>query len=136
MSMKWFTQAFARRWFYIGALILAVLYGFGGLFHIGNILGFGELKWAESPLAWKLGDIWWGTLDIVAVIGIIYKSPVGLIALGLAALSQVVVYGFFPQLFALTDAHLSALRGMVYFNAGVLLVLGTALYVAATTNDR
>ena len=110
--------------------LIAVLYGFGGLVHVGNIVGFGELKWSEAPLAWKLGDVVWGLLDIVAVVGIVMKAPLGILAVVVAALSQIVVYGFFPDVFALSDGHRSTLRGMVYFNAVVLVALGVLVYFA------
>ena len=128
--MEWIAEAFERKWFFIGALVLAVIYGFGALVHVGNIMGFGEVKWSQAPISWKFGDVWWGMLDIVAVVGIVVKSPVGLGALGVAALSQVVAYGFFPQLFAVTDTHYSTLRGLAYFNGIVLVGLCVALYVA------
>jgi len=91
--MEWIADAFQRKWFYVGALIIGVIYGFGGVVHIGNILGFGEMKWTESPLTWRVGDIWWGELDLIAVVGIVLKSRLGLIAVVLAAGSQVLVYG-------------------------------------------
>ena len=35
-------DAFTKKWFYAGAVVIAVMYGYGGLVHIGNILGYGE----------------------------------------------------------------------------------------------
>ena len=128
--MEWIAEAFQRKWFYTGALVAGVLYGYGGLVHIGNILGLGEMKWGESPWTWRIGDIWWGTLDFVAVVGIAVKSPLGLVAIVLAAGSQVVAYGLVPESFAMTEAHRSALRRLVYFNAVVLVVLAIGLYTA------
>ena len=133
--MKWMSRAFQRRWFHVGALVIAVLYGFGGIVHIGNILGFGEIKWTEAPLTWRVGDIWWGALDVAAVVGIVFKSPLGLIAIILAAGTQVAVYGFVPDAFAPTAAHHSTLRGLVYFNSAILLMLVVALYVANRSNS-
>ena len=130
--MDWLTTAFERTWFYVATIIIGVIYGFGGLVHIGNILGFGEMAWAEAPLSWKLGDIFWGILDIIAVVGIILKAPVGVIALALAALSQIVVYGIWPERFALTDEHFSVLRGMVYFHVLVLIILGFLAWFASS----
>ena len=126
--MEWIAEAFERRWFYVGALALGALYGFGGAVHVGNILGFGEMKWTESPVAWRFGDIWWGVLDIAAFVGIILKSPVGLVAIVLAAGSQVIAYGLLPDSFATTDAHGSTLRGLIYLNVVVLVAIGIALY--------
>ena len=68
--MQWIAEAFQRNWFYVGALIIGVIYGIGGVVHIGNILEFGEVKWIEAPVSWKVGDILWGVLDIVAIAGI------------------------------------------------------------------
>lgn len=129
--MQLITEAFHRNWFYVGALIVGGIYGLGGLVHIGNILGFGEVKWTEAPVSWRVGDIWWGALDIVAIVGIAFKSPLGVLALALAAGSQVVVYSLVPDTFALTEAHRSTLRGLVYFNALVLVMAALAIYIAA-----
>ena len=132
--MDWLVSAFEKTWFYAATIVIGVLYGFGGLVHIGNILGFGELNWSESPLSWKIGDIVWGILDIVALVGVLLKAPVGVIAIALAALSQILVYGFWPERFALTDEHFSTLRGMVYFNAIVLIILGFLVWFASSRN--
>ena len=128
--MSWIVAAFERDWFYICALVIGALYAFGGLVHIGNIFGFGEKKWLESPVAWRVGDLFWGSLDVAAIVGIALRSPIGIAALVLAALSQIVVYGCFPSAFALTDEHRKALKGMVGFHVVVLVVLGALLAFA------
>ena len=130
--MDWIVPAFDKLWFYVAMIIIGAMYGLGGLVHVGNILGFGELSWAEAPLSWKVGDIAWGILDIVAVVGILLKAPIGILAVALAALSQIVVYGFWPESFALNEEHYSTLRGMVYFNAAVLIILGLLVWVATS----
>ena len=113
-------------------VVIGAIYGFGGIVHIGNILGFGELTWSEAPLSWKVGDIAWGILDIVAVVGILIKAPIGIFAVALAALSQIIVYGIWPESFALNEEHYSTLRGMVYFNAVVLVTLGFLVWFATS----
>ena len=133
--MKRLAEAFAQKWFYHGALVLAACYGFGGIVHVSNLLGFGELKWDDAPLAWKVGDIAWGILDLVTVGGILFKSPIGLIAMTLAAFSQVLMYGCFPQVFALTEDHDKTLQGLVYFNGIVLLVVSSAVCVVRGTEN-
>ena len=65
--MQLFAEAFHRNWFYVGALVVGTTYGLGGVVHVSSMLGFGEVRWSEAPLAWKVGDIWWGALDIAAV---------------------------------------------------------------------
>ena len=128
--MDLFAAAFGRTWFYVATVIIGVMYGFGGLVHIGNIFGFGELPWSQSPVSWRVGDVFWGILDVVAVVGILTKAPIGIVAVALAALTQIVVYGFWPEGFALNDDHYSTLRGMVYFNSAVLVILGFLVFFA------
>ena len=125
--MDLIAQAFQVRWFFGISLVFALLYGLGGTVHIANILGFGELPWSESLLSWRIGDVWWGSLDVLALVGVALKRPVGLAALALAAITQVVIYAFWPESFALSDEHYSTLRSLVYFNAVVLLVLAVSL---------
>ena len=127
--MSWIAEAFQRNWFYVGALVIGVIYGLGGVEHLGNILGFGEMEWSEAPLSRKLGDLGWGALDVLAVVGIALKWPAGLVALIAAAATQVIVYALLPDAFALTDAHRATLRGLVWFNAVVLIVVVAALVV-------
>lgn len=133
--MRWIADAFRRTWFYVGALCVGVLYGLGGLVHIGHILGFGEMEWMESPVSWRVGDVWWGALDIVALVGIVMRSPVGIVALALAAGSQVAVYSLIPDSFALTDAHRAVLESLVYFNLVVIVALAIALFFAGRNDD-
>ena len=127
--------AFEKRWFYAAALVIGLIYGLGGIVHVGNLLGFGEKPWSEAPWSWRLGDIFWGGLDIVAVAGIVLRAPIGVVAVALAASTQVVVYGFAPQLFALNAEHASTLRGLVYFNGAVLLVLAVLVYFGGVRNS-
>ena len=128
--LDWLNPAFDKTWFYAAMIVIALMYGFGGLVHIGNMLGFGELEWSESPLSWQVGDVVWGLLDIIVVVGILLKAPVGILALVVAALSQIIVYGIWPDAFALTDEHMQTLRGMVYFHVVVLAVLGVLVWLA------
>ena len=129
-------QACEVRWFYLLGLALAGLYGLGGTVHIANILGYGELPWLESPLSWRVGDIFWGLLDVVALVGMVFRWPIAVPALALAAASQVFVYGLFPDLFALTDDHRVVLRSMVAFNGVALVLLGAGLFWVYRTSLR
>ena len=128
--MDWISVAFEKTWFFVGTLVIAAIYGLGGLVHIGNMLGLGEMKWTQAPLSWKVGDIVWGTLDVIAVVGIVMRAPIGILAVTAAAMSQIFIYGLAPNLFALNDEHRSTLRGMVYFHVVILVVLGVLLYFA------
>ena len=133
--MDWLAVAFEKTWFYVAALVVGAVYGLGGIVHVANILGFGERKWSDAPLSWKIGDIVWGALDVIAVVGIIMRAPLGLVALAAAAVSQIFVYGLFPGAFAMNDKHRSALRGMVAFHAVVLVILAVLVYFAGDRSE-
>jgi hypothetical protein len=66
-------------------------------------------------------------IRIAGVIGIIARAPLGILAVALAVLTQAAIYGLFPDPFALNEEHRSILRGLVYLNASVLLVLGVLI---------
>ena len=110
--------------------MVGVLFGLGGLVHVGSILGFGGAKWSEMPIQFKIGDIVWGALDFVAVVGVVLRSPLGVLAILVAALSQIVMYRFFPDLFVLKQEHRTTLRGMVWFHVAVIVLLGGLAYIA------
>ncbi len=93
--------ALEKNYFYITACVVGVLFGLGGLVHVGNILGFGGAKWSAMAIQFKIGDIVWGALDFLDVVGVVLRSPLGVLAILVAALSQIVMYGFFPDLFVL-----------------------------------
>lgn len=104
--------------------ILALLYAFGACVHFGNLLGFGQVPFAEAPLSWQIGDIVYAVLDTAIVLGLWRRRLWGIICFFIAALSQLVLYISFPDLFAFTDEHYSALQGMVVFH---LICLGIFL---------
>ena len=49
-SMEILNTAFEKNYFYFTACVVGVLFGFGGLVHLGNIFGFGEVTCTESPI--------------------------------------------------------------------------------------
>lgn len=112
--MEW-TQSLdaSRPWLGVYLRALGILYAVGALVHLGNILGFGELPWAESPPAWRVADVVYLVLDVAAVIGLWLRTPWGIACFLVAAGSQLVLYLGFPHVFALTDQHRQAIRGLV-----------------------
>ena len=101
--------------------ILALFYAFGASVHFGNLIGFGEIPFAESPLSWQIGDIVYAALDTAVVIGLWRGRLWGIVCFCVAALSQIVLYSGFPNLFAFTEEQHAALRSMSILH---LLCLG------------
>lgn len=123
------TQVASRTWMGVYLRVLAVVYALGGFVHIGNILGFGELPWSESPTAWRVGDVAYGVIDVVASLGMRRRAPWGVVAFVLAACSQLVLYVGGPDSFAFTPDQNSALQELVTTHIITLVVL-TGLWIA------
>ncbi len=96
--------------------LLAAIYAFACLRHIANMLGFGELPWAEAPLAWQISDIAYAILDAIAAIGLFMHRHWGIAAWLLAAISEVILFTSAPNLFVLRPEHLTLLHGFVIYH--------------------
>ncbi len=107
--------------------VLALALGFGALVHLGNIAGFRERPWLEGPLAWRIGDLLYAPLNIVAAVGLWMRANWGSLLFLLAVGSQFVIYTSFIDSFAFTPEH----RQTVYGLLGTLSLLVLGLIVVA-----
>lgn len=115
-------QIATRPWMGIYLRVLAIALGYGAIVHIANIAGFGEKPWLEGPLAWRIGDLVYGPLNIAAAIGLWMRSHWGIILFFLAVGSQFVIYTVFIRHFAFTPEHRQTIYGLLGTEA--LLVAG------------
>ena len=104
--------------------LIAVAYFFGGLVHLGNLLGFGNIPSSEAPIGFLILDVVYLTLDALVVVGAWRRTSWGVACFFLAATSQLVLYVGFPTLIASTAEDLANIRGLVGFN---LVALGAYL---------
>ncbi len=109
-------------WMGIYLRILALIYAYGAIVHYTNLLGWGELSWTEMPLSWKLGDIFYGMLDPIAVTGLWLKKFWGIACFLMGAISQIVLYAGFSDLFAFTLEQQQTLWSLVIFHSISLTV--------------
>ena len=49
--------------------LIAVAYLFGGLVHLGNLLGFGSIPPSQAPVGFLILDVVCLTLDAMVVVG-------------------------------------------------------------------
>ena len=96
--------------------VLAGIYALAAGTHIGNMLGFGELPWADAPLAWRLSDIGYAILDTIAAIGLIFLKSWGVVAFLTAAISEILLFTLVPEWFVLKPEHLMLLRSFVAYH--------------------
>jgi hypothetical protein len=96
--------------------ILAVIYGFAAILHIGSIAGLGRVPFAEAPLSWQLSDIFYGVVDTIAAIGLFRNRPWGIAAFFVAAVSEIVLFTLVPHWFVIEPEQLTMVRGFVVYH--------------------
>ena len=124
--MEFLNEIAVRPWMSIYLKIIAVILAFGAISHIRNMLGYGEKPFAQFPTAWKIGDVYFTILNVVAVIGLWKKAGWGILAFLIAMFSQFIIYTIFIKYFAFTDEHRKAIRGLLITEAimvGIFVIL-------------
>jgi hypothetical protein len=96
--------------------VLAVIYAFAAILHIGSVLGLGRVPFAEAPLSWQLSDIFYGIVDTIAAIGLFRLRPWGVAAFLVAAISEILLFTLVPHWFVVEPGQLTMLRGFVVYH--------------------
>jgi len=104
--------------------ILAVIYACAAVLHIGSILGFGRIPFAEAPLSWQLSDIAYGIVDTIAAVGLFLLKSWGVVAFFVAAISEILLFTLAPDWFVVEKWQLTLLRGFVVYH-----IIAIAIYV-------
>lgn len=102
--------------------ILAVIYAFAAILHIGSILGFGRIPFAEAPLSWQISDVFYGIVDMIAAVGLFLVRPWGIAAFFLAAISEILLFTLVPEWFVLEAQQLTMLRGFIAYHVIALAI--------------
>ncbi|MDY6937736.1 MAG: DUF6163 family protein [Cyanobacteriota bacterium] len=119
-------EASDRPWMGVYLRILAIIFAYGGLVHIANIAGFGEMPWNQMPLTWQVGDIAYAILDIVAAIGLWKRTVWGAVCMLCAVLSQFVIYTVFLDYFAFTLEQRQTIY-ILLIEEGILILIFSGL---------
>lgn len=96
--------------------ILAAIYAFAAVLHIGTILGFGRVPFMEAPLSWQLSDIFYGIVDTIAAVGLFQQKSWGIAAFFIAAISEILLFTLVPDWFVVEPSQLTMLRGFVVYH--------------------
>lgn len=120
--------------------VIAAFYAYGALVHVLNMLSLTGFDWPSAPLKWRVLDVSYLVLDLCVVIGLIKKSPIGIIAFYCAAISQIGLYTVFrpwvldvPQSFQRSTEDLAYLNALVAFHLVTCAAMAVALYLTRTT---
>jgi len=106
--------------------LVALLFAYDAYGHIASIAGMHGYTWADAPVKWRLIDVFYLTLDIIAVVGLLLRWVVGVIAFFVSSVSQVLVFTVLRPWFIDVPENFAGLAdGLGYLN----LMVG--LYVVA-----
>ncbi len=111
--------------------ILAVIYAIAAVMHIGTILGFGRMPFAEMPLSWQISDVAYGIIDTIAAVGLWQQKPWGVGAFLLAACSEILLFTLVPEWFTSNPGELAMLRGFVVYH-----LIAVAIYLLLRHRSR
>ena len=110
--------------------IIALLYLYGAIVHLMNILGLMGFDWLKAPLKWQILDISYLILDITVAIGFFLKWRVAFICFYIATISQLFLYTIFkswiidvPKEFTLSSDQLSGLNTLVIFHLITIILI-------------
>jgi len=110
--------------------ILAAIYAFAAILHIGSVLGLGRMPFSEMPLSWQLSDIFYGVVDTVAAVGLFRLRPWGVAAFFVAAISEILLFMLVPEWFVIEPQQLTMLRGFVVYH-----VVAISIYLLLRFNE-
>ena len=108
--------------------ILAAVYACAAVLHIGTILGFGRMPFAEMPLSWQVSDVAYGVIDTIAAIGLWQQRGWGIGAFLLAACSEILLFSLVPHWFTSDPGELQMLRGFIVYHLIALATYFGLLY--------
>lgn len=110
---------------------IATAYAYGACVHVANMAGLTGFDWLSAPLKWQVLDIVYLALDLAVVAGVVLAKRFWIVAFGVAAISQIILYTALrswvldvPPAFAVPAESVSYLDGLVAFHIGSLAVIG------------
>lgn len=110
---------------------IAVAYAYGAFVHIANMAGLTGFDWLAAPVKWQVLDVVYLALDLAVVAGALLAKRFWIIAFGIAATSQIVLYTVLrswvldvPAAFAVPPEGVAYLDSLVAFHVASLTVVG------------
>ncbi len=122
--------------------IIAAFYAYGAVVHVLNMLSLSGFSWPDAPLKWQVLDVVYLVLDVLVVTGLLAEARWGFIVLGVAALSQILLYSVFrpwildvPKEFARSSEEVGYLDTLILFHLSTLLFLLLALWLKSKSPE-
>ena len=119
---------------------IGTAYAYGAYVHVANMAGINGFDWLNAPLKWQALDVVYLLLDVAVVAGVVLAKRFWIIAFGLAAISQIILYTALrswvldvPAAFAVTPESINYLNGLVAFHIASLVVIGGLRFLPIQT---
>ena len=120
--LEYWIQIGIRPWMSIYLRVLAFAFAYGAIVHFANMAGFGEKPWLETPLIWRIGDVFYAILDTITVIGLWQGKVWGIACFLIGILSQFILYTVFIDYFASTLEQRQTIYGLLGTEAILVLI--------------
>lgn len=120
--------ALKQPWTRLYAKLLACVFCYGAIVHIGNIASLTGTPWLQTPLLWRSLDLVLLSFNLVAAIGLWrgLEWSVGLVFAGILLL-QIVPYTIFRAQFIQQPEDAQLLNGLLGTEALLLLVFAVLI---------
>ena len=116
--------------------LLALFYACGAVIHLANIFGLTTFDWLAAPRKWQVLDVVYLMLDLAVAAWLLFRPPLGVALLIVAAAGQVLLYTVLrdwildvPEEFAPTKAERGHLDALVRFHLLSMVAAGAALWL-------
>jgi hypothetical protein len=123
------SEALQQTWTRVYVRFLALVLAFGGMVHVGNMLGLNGVSWRESALHLRVMDVVLLAFNVIVGLGLWFRLPWALVAFvgGIITL-QIVPYTLFRRYFIQRPEDAGTLTGLV---VTVILLLGILVALVA-----
>ncbi len=68
-------EALAQPWTRAYVRVLAIVLAYGGLVHVGNMIGLASIPWSESQLHLRIMDVVLLTFNVIVALGLWFRRP-------------------------------------------------------------
>jgi hypothetical protein len=114
MEFPSLSDALTQPWTRLYVRLLAFVLAFGGLVHVGNMLGLNGIAWRDTAVHLRVMDVVLLVFNVAVGLGLWLRRPWAVVAFAAGMLLlQIVPYTFFRHYFVQRPGDAGTLTGLV-----------------------
>jgi len=113
-------KAGERPWMGVYLRILAFAYLTGVILRFSSMLGFGDISLEDMTSASKAADLVFAQFGAITMVGLWLRKPWGIACFFVVAISHLILYWGFPELFADMDGQEIPFQSLINFHLSTL----------------